>query len=87
MTKFYDAYSDAYLVLYKKWQFFYLFFWQNFSKILSKTHQIAPFLKIFSGEHAPEPPSKLVVSPRAAWREIPPLFQKNFEPPPPEMKP
>ena len=37
---------------------FKLFFWQNFSKILSKTHQIAPFLKIFSGEHAPEPPSQ-----------------------------
>ena len=29
---------------------------QNFSKIFSKTHQIAPFLKFFSGEHAPEPP-------------------------------
>ena len=29
------------------------FFGQNFSKIFSETHQIAPFLKIFSGEHAP----------------------------------
>ena len=25
-------------------------------KIHPKTHQIAPFKKIFSGEHAPEPP-------------------------------
>ena len=33
-----------------------LFFDKIFSKILSKTHQIAPFLKIFSGDHAPEPP-------------------------------
>ena len=32
------------------------FFLQNCSKIYSKTHQIAPFFKIFSGEHAPEPP-------------------------------
>ena len=56
---------------------FKLFFGQNFSKI-SKTHQIAPVLKIFSGEHTPEPPSK-----RVAAMQIPPLFQKNFEPPPP----
>ena len=34
------------------------FFLQNFSKIFSKTDQIAPFLKIFSGEHASDPPSK-----------------------------
>ena len=36
--------------------FLQFFFLQNFSKIFSKTHQIASFLKIFSGEHAPEPP-------------------------------
>ena len=36
--------------------FFKINFWQNFSKILSKTHQIAPFFKIFSGEHASEHP-------------------------------
>ena len=35
---------------------FKIIFWENFSKILSKTHQIAPFLKKFSVEHAPEPP-------------------------------
>ena len=45
---------------------------QNFSKIFSKTHQIAPFLKIFSGEHAPEPPSDM---------QIPHLLQKYFKPP------
>ena len=39
---------------------------QNFSKIFSKTHQIAPFLIIFSGEHAPDPPSKRVAKPRHA---------------------
>ena len=27
-------------------------------KICSKTHQITPFKKMFSGKHAPEPPSK-----------------------------
>ena len=27
-------------------------------QIYTKTHQIAPFKKIFSGEHALEPPSK-----------------------------
>ena len=37
---------------------FKLIFLQNFSKIFSKTHQIAPFLNIFSVEHAPEPPNK-----------------------------
>ena len=36
---------------------FTIFFKQNFSKILSKTHQIASFLKHLSGEHAPEPRS------------------------------
>ena len=37
---------------------FTVIFFLNFSKIFSKTHQIAPFLKIFSGEHAPEPPQQ-----------------------------
>ena len=32
------------------------FFLPNFCKIFSKTHQIAPFLKIFSREHGPEAP-------------------------------
>ena len=47
-------------------------FGQNCSKIYSKTHQIAPFLKIFSGEHAPDPPTKC----------IPPLSKINLTPPP-----
>ena len=54
------------------------FFLQNFSKIFSKTHQIAPFLKIFSGEHTPEPPYQT-----RGFAIIPPLFQKYFEPRPP----
>ena len=29
---------------------------QNLIKIHPKTHKIAPLKKIFSGEHAPEPP-------------------------------
>ena len=65
--------------------FLIIFFGQNFSKILSKTHQIAPFLKIFSGEHAPEPPSKLVASPRAAWCFAPckyPHFSRKILNPP-----
>ena len=71
---------------------FTIIFLQNFSKIFSKTHEIAPFLKIFSGEHSqhtPEPPSKRVASPRAAWRfapcKYPHFYKKNLNPPP-EMK-
>ena len=30
---------------------------QNLIKIYAKTHQIAPFFKIFSGQHNPKPPS------------------------------
>ena len=66
---------------------FTIIFLQNVSKIFSKTHQIAPFLNIFSGEHAPEPPSKRVASPRAAWRFAPckyPHFYKNILNPPPK---
>ena len=61
------------------------FFLQNFSKVFSKTHQIAQIKKIFSGEHAPEPPSKRVASPRAAWGFAPckyPHFYKNILNPP-----
>ena len=37
------------VIFEKKWR-------QNLIKIHPKTHQIAPFKKIFSGEHAPGPP-------------------------------
>ena len=60
------------------------FFLQNFCKIFSNTHQIAPFFKKISGEHAPEPPSKRGASPCKY-----PHFYKNIlnpPPPPPEMK-
>ena len=53
----------------------FTFFLQNFSKIFSKTHQIAPFFKIFSGEHTPEPRCM-------ALREYP-TFPKIFLTPPP----
>ena len=59
---------------------FTIIFLQNFSKIFSKTHQIAPFLKIFSGEHAGRTPLA------SAWlraMQIPPLLQKKLNPPPP----
>ena len=55
------AVIDYLLFLYKN-ENIYNFFLQNFSKIFCKTHQIAPFLKIFSVEHTPEPPSKRVTS-------------------------
>ena len=66
---------------------FTIIFLQNFSKIFSKTHQIAPFLKIFSGEHAPELPSKR--KPHVAWRFAPckyPHFYKKILNPPPRNK-
>ena len=37
---------------------FEIFQRQNLVKIYTKTHQIAPFKKKFSWEHAPKPPSK-----------------------------
>ena len=74
------------LFLYKI--LFLQFFLQNFSKISSITHQIALFLKIFSGEHAHEPPSKRVALPRSVWRfascKYPHFSKKYFHPP--EMK-
>ena len=34
---------------------FTIFLDKILAKIFSKTHQIVPFFKIFSGEHAPQP--------------------------------
>ena len=45
------------IIFYIKMNIFTILFLQNFNKIFSKTHQIAPFKKIFSGEHTPGPPS------------------------------
>ena len=57
----------------------FTFFLQNFSKTFSKTPQIAPFFKVFSGEHAPRTPLA------NAWlRHAPckyPYFSKKIEPP------
>ena len=47
-------------------------------KICSKTHQIAPFKKYFSGKHAPEPSSKRMATPHVA---SPPPPKKNSCPP------
>ena len=58
---------------------FTIFLYKILANIFTKTHQIAPFLKIFSGEHAPKPPLA------NAWQsamQIPPLLPKYFEPPP-----
>ena len=66
---------------------FAIFTSQNFSKIFSKTHQIASFKKKFLNEHAPKPPplSKHVASLRAAWRKYL-TFQRKYFAPPPEIK-
>ena len=56
-------------LIFIKMNIFTIFFLQNCSKIHSRTHQIAPFFKIFSGEHAPEPPSKRIALPRSAWHK------------------
>ena len=50
-------------------------FLQNFSKIFSKTHH---FLKNFLGGACLRTPLA-----NASLRQIPPLFHKYFEPPPP----
>ena len=61
----------------------FAFFLQNFSKIFSKTHQIAPLKKNFLSEHTPVSPSKHVASPCKY-----PHFYTNIltPPPPPEIK-
>ena len=61
---------------------FTIFLLQNFSKIFSKTHQIAQFLKNFSGEHAYEPPSKRVRFAPCKYLH----FSKNILNPPPPPK-
>ena len=39
---------------------------KNLLQIYTKTHQIAPFLKFFSGGMPPNPPAKSMASPCAA---------------------
>ena len=45
------------IIFYIKMKIFTILFLQNFNKIFSITHQIAPFLNIFSGSIPPDPPS------------------------------
>ena len=71
----------------------FIIFWEDFLpwkclKIALKTHEIAPFLKIFLGEHAPKPPyQKLAASLLATCRfaasisKIPEILKLG---PPPE---
>ena len=63
---------------------FTIIFLQNFSKIFSKTHQIAPFKKNFLCGPCPRTPLA------SAWRSFAPCkyphFYKNILNPPPEMK-
>ena len=50
-----------------------IFFYKIFAKYSPKRTKLHHFLKEFSGDHAPEPPRKRVVLPRAAyiWRFVP----------------
>ena len=43
------------LFLYKKMNIFTILFYKILAKKISKTHQVASFFLIFSGEYAPEP--------------------------------
>ena len=45
------------IIFYIKINIFTILFLQNFNKIFSITHQIAPFLKIFLGSIPQDPPS------------------------------
>ena len=44
------------IIFYIEMNIFTILFLQNYNKIFSKTHQIAPFFKIFSGDHTSGPP-------------------------------
>ena len=61
----------------KKNDIFRLFESKKFMKICAKTHQIAPFKNNFSGNYAPEPPSKRMATPRV---ESPPPKKNNWPP-------
>ena len=61
---------------------FTILFSQNFNKIFSKTHQIAPFLKFFRGSIPPDPLVCNTIHNHANT----PTFPKYFNPPPPLPK-
>ena len=54
---------------------FTITFLQNFSKIFSKTHQIAPFLKISQGSMPPNPATRCMT---LHAMQIPPLLPKKI---------
>ena len=68
------------LFLYKN-KYFCIFFYNILAKYSPKRTKLHHFLKNSRGSMSPNPPSKRVATPRAM--QIPPLFQKYFEPPPP----
>ena len=59
---------------------FTIFFYKILAKYSPKRNKLHHFLKIFSEENALEPPYQT----RGFAMQIPPLFQKYFEPPPPK---
>ena len=54
---------------------------QKLIKIYSKTHQVAPFNKVFSWEHATNPLSKRVTLPQDASRHATHPNSKKMMPP------
>ena len=61
-------------------EYFKTFESKKFMKICSKTHQIAPFKIFFSGNQAPNPPSKRLATPRVAstQKSWPPLANPAY---------
>ena len=57
--------------------FLQIFFYTILAKYPPKRTRLHHFFLIFSGEQAPEPPKQT----RGFAMQIPPLFQKYFEPP------
>ena len=57
-----------------------IFLTKILAKYSLKRTKLHHFKKFSRGRMPPNPPTKRVASPRAM--QIPPLFQKNFEPPP-----
>ena len=80
--------NDNLKKLYKKWYFLKFFKVKNRIQIYTKAHQIAPFIKIFSGGMPPNPPSKAhgfaMRSMSLRDMQISKSQKKNSWPPPPK---
>ena len=70
--------------------FLIIFFNKILAKYSLKRTKLHHFKKFSRGSMPPNPPSKRVASPRAAWRfapcKYPHFSRKNLKPPPPEIK-